>query len=454
MDEFAIAPTDCMDHTQYADSLLHRLNAFPNGTAVMLRGDWGRGKTDVLHRVARGSKQDSSSFAATIVFNPWTQPSSDLLTPLLEILIDRFERSRTIPWDKVLEQAQVIVRFSIALGVRFGSGTDLSTTDMALNSAVAAADHLIEKAKAATTGQRFRDSPPNDPARGFRTLLELLLEDRPEKRVLICIDDLDRCPPNQQVQCLEAFHVLRGSGAAAVYLFAADTRILGESIRAHYGSRGLDPEAYLDKIFDYSQDLLLRTGRHPYAILKLHLDQTPPGLNASVQSVLREKWFRHTGEFIRLDTGIPERALTARNLIRVAKRLEMLARSQPPQVVRDLDDESLQALWIWVILTQYWPSLRSVFKRAATAMDREREVQARAEAAKPPVAGAERGRIINAPFPPALEAHFAHVPEVLEPLKVLHHQFASDRVYGAAGRWHSLFNSMRAFDELFSSAGL
>lgn len=72
------------------------------------------------------------------------------------------------------------------------------------------------------------------------------------ERVLIVIDDLDRCPPEKVVTVLEAVHLLF-SFRMFVVLIAVDTRWLEQSLRIHYrrllGATGTPaPTDYLEKI--------------------------------------------------------------------------------------------------------------------------------------------------------------------------------------------------------------
>lgn len=72
------------------------------------------------------------------------------------------------------------------------------------------------------------------------------------ERVVIVIDDLDRCPPEKVVGVLEAVHLLFGFEMFVV-LIAVDTRWLEQSLRIRYrqllgGTVGAAPTDYLEKI--------------------------------------------------------------------------------------------------------------------------------------------------------------------------------------------------------------
>lgn len=79
-------------------------------------------------------------------------------------------------------------------------------------------------------------------------------------RIVIVIDDLDRCPPEKVVKVLEAVHLLF-SFRMFVVLIAVDTRWLEQSLRIHYGqllggSTAPAPTDYLEKIIQVPLHLL------------------------------------------------------------------------------------------------------------------------------------------------------------------------------------------------------
>jgi hypothetical protein len=72
-------------------------------------------------------------------------------------------------------------------------------------------------------------------------------------RIVLYIDDLDRCPPDRVVEVLQAVHLLMAFPLFVV-LVAVDSRWLSQSLRAHYDKLLSDHEAatahdYLEKIF-------------------------------------------------------------------------------------------------------------------------------------------------------------------------------------------------------------
>lgn len=77
--------------------------------------------------------------------------------------------------------------------------------------------------------------------------------------IIILVDELDRCRPTYAIELLERIKHLFGSPGVA-FLIATDTKQLGHSIEAVYGSR-FDSIRYLHRFFDDTYRLDLPSGR-------------------------------------------------------------------------------------------------------------------------------------------------------------------------------------------------
>jgi hypothetical protein len=110
-------------------------------------------------------------------------------------------------------------------------------------------------------------------------------------RIVLYVDDLDRCPPRRVVQVLQAVHLLL-SFSVFVVVLAVDPRWLAQSLEIEYrkllGGEGADgarrqatPEDYLEKIFQIPfrmepLDVVART-RFVEGLLGADLAQAPDG---------------------------------------------------------------------------------------------------------------------------------------------------------------------------------
>lgn len=93
--------------------------------------------------------------------------------------------------------------------------------------------------------------------KAFKELIDATLESHgPTGRLVVFLDDLDRCLPDRAIWLIEATKLLLADSAddaRAVFVFGLDRRIVGEAIRVRYpGSSLYTGESYLEKIFDLS----------------------------------------------------------------------------------------------------------------------------------------------------------------------------------------------------------
>jgi KAP family P-loop domain len=88
--------------------------------------------------------------------------------------------------------------------------------------------------------------------RDLETFAAILDEERKSdgglERIVLYVDDLDRCAPDVVVKVLEAIHLLVALPVFVVVV-AVDARWLRQAIERHYDKMNLSPSNYLEKIF-------------------------------------------------------------------------------------------------------------------------------------------------------------------------------------------------------------
>ncbi|MBI2300095.1 MAG: hypothetical protein HYU66_14320 [Armatimonadetes bacterium] len=85
-----LLPNDALGHDRLMKGLLESLFLIDpfrvqSGSVVALQASWGRGKTDLLARIARETYRDGLSryLAPALWVNPWQYGSPDLLSPMV-----------------------------------------------------------------------------------------------------------------------------------------------------------------------------------------------------------------------------------------------------------------------------------------------------------------------------------------------------------------------------------
>ncbi|MEM1221211.1 MAG: P-loop NTPase fold protein [Verrucomicrobiota bacterium] len=100
------------------------------------------------------------------------------------------------------------------------------------------------------------------------------------KRIILFIDDLDRCPPERVVEVLQAIHLLLAFRLFVVVV-GVDSRWVTSCLKSHYEKlissdkiEGVRPDNYLEKIFQF-----------PYWLSPLHTNSTDGYLNELIRSI-------------------------------------------------------------------------------------------------------------------------------------------------------------------------
>lgn len=448
-----IISTDSLDHETYAARLLSRLSRLPNGWAVALRGPWGRGKTDVLGRVHRlvatSEPVGSKGFSDVIAISPWQHPQPDLLTPLVVSLLERLPKGAG---DRThLKRAAISV---LSAGLAFGVKAAARIVPLG-GFAEDASGPLTELVKKLIDGEEeSAQQPDSDPTskmgERFRELVEAVLQergaDRQSGRLLICIDDLDRCLPEKQVAFLEAIHFVKTTGARAIFLVAIDPRLLREAVGAHFGTDSFDADAYVEKLFEFSQQLPELEYRSLGRLVQQHLNQQfnggSPG-ESIFQALLKgdmkgmEKFVGH------FQSGCKESDLSNPRVVeRACRRLEMVALAGPSGTTLNLTEErKMRAFTIWLAATQRWPESRGALSHRLDDVLKDANENTSSHTSNPP-------------FPDEVAEIAARWPSLVRTLNVFHGEFLKDRIAGRIGGWRDTSQFFGEFDGFFCRLGL
>lgn len=290
----------------------------PAGSVVGIQAAWGRGKTDVLTRLWDKAK-DSSTFAQQAWLNPWRSPT-DSMHPVVKVFAQHFQNTEDAP--EALEVCQWLV----------GSAAGLPAYIRL---------ELVKKC----FGAESRKEGVFDSQDCLDRFHKLTSKMAGEGKFLICVDDLDRCLPAQQVPLLESYFFLTKRESGPLFVLAYDLDVLSAAIRTHYGN--VDPESFLDKIFDLRVSLPpLTNSRQGNKFLELSREA---GL--ANESRMLSAFFEDA-----LDTRNP------RMLVRAFSKFRFACRTFDPDA--DAGPDRF-CLLVWLILIETWPDLRRQYQSLA-----------------------------------------------------------------------------------------
>ena len=219
--------------------------------SVGVHGDWGAGKSSVLMMVEEALEKDQRVLC--VRFNGWLfQGFEDAKAVLIETIVDELLRKRSTR-DQVVDQAKKVLRRvdwmkvarkASAYGISLATGIPHPET---LRDLGAAARAVVAKGEEGATADNIaalvsgsndflreveKDSAPEQ-IHAFREEFEELLERADIDRLVVLVDDLDRCLPEVAIETLEAIRLFLFVPRAA-FVIAADEGMIEYAVRQHF----------------------------------------------------------------------------------------------------------------------------------------------------------------------------------------------------------------------------
>lgn len=256
-------------------------------------GDWGSGKSSILKIVEKeltGGKEDCLNDGTLVLyFNGWVfEGYDDAKAALLESIIESFDKHKTIG-NKVKDKTAKLlksVKWMRLLGLSFKKvivpgaaafltgGTSLLPFLMNEFSQLSKED-LAEKLKGDEAEDFLKDIIKKNEdkevtvVREFREDFNEMIEKSGIQKLVVIIDDLDRCTPDRLIENLEAIKLFLNVEKTA-FIIGADPRIVRFAIEHRYKTDNIenssDPDSRNKRIVsDYLEKLI----QIPYYLPKL-----------------------------------------------------------------------------------------------------------------------------------------------------------------------------------------
>jgi len=215
--------------------------------AVGIFGTWGSGKTTLMRRIERLLAEDST--VVTVWFTAWRyERDKNLIVPLLDVLREALDKRASANANWAREAAAGVARAARA----FAAGLTISAGVPGFSAEVDAGK-VIAAIGAESDGSR----PLSFYQAGFPMLHDAIhkLSSNGHRRVVIFVDDLDRCLPENALQVLESMKLFFDT-EGCVFIVGLDRDIAERAIAAKYKAEpGPDVQGiasgsdYIKKIF-------------------------------------------------------------------------------------------------------------------------------------------------------------------------------------------------------------
>ena len=229
------------------DDVLIKTDVLLSHKIIALYGNWGSGKSSIVEtlidRYKEANKKLETTFNSksineeliTIKFDAWKYEKEDNLPyALLDFILSKLENHKKanlgirtkikIIKDKLLKSGKIVFKSIGAKFEFFGIEIGLEQDDDKRKEI----DNLFE---------------------GFNILSNILKKNN--KRLIVFIDDLDRCEVENILNLLSSIKLLFASGDNINYFCAVDKEAVSKALKNKYDDK-VKSEEYLEKIFNFS----------------------------------------------------------------------------------------------------------------------------------------------------------------------------------------------------------
>lgn len=256
--------SDCIDYNHLISAvtgIIDNPNLLPCSIGVF--GDWGSGKSSLMKMVLETYKEQKDTLV--IYFNGWLfEGYEDAKTVLMGRIVDEIIEKRTLT-DRAQKTAAKLLRkidFLKLSGAAIKYGLGLAAMGPAGLAAVSGVD-LLKKIKETDYEKCIKDQKErkDDPDENLRSNIQYfhenfddLIKETNLKKIVVFIDDLDRCSPDTVIGTLEAIKLFLFTKNTA-FIIGADERLIKYAVRRRFpeipGDNTEVGRDYLEKLIQY-----------------------------------------------------------------------------------------------------------------------------------------------------------------------------------------------------------
>ena len=234
-------------------------------------GDWGSGKSSVLSVLKDSFNDETDGKTICLYFNSWTfEGYDDAKAALIESILEELENNKkftakvkekagelktkvkdligSVKWMRLLGMGFKNVALPAAAAYFSGGVTLIPYLAQTLGKLTADPDKLIENLQGEKAEEFLKEiieeqkdssdmKEKNLMIREFRKDFSELIKSTDIERLVVIIDDLDRCSPDRLIENLEGIKLFLNVEKTA-FIIGADPRIVRHAIRRKYGYIG------------------------------------------------------------------------------------------------------------------------------------------------------------------------------------------------------------------------
>lgn len=271
---------DYLDYGYIVDIMTDTINdkkLLPS--CIGLYGDWGSGKSSLMHMCIKKLKEQKDD-TVCLLFNGWLYESyDDAKTAILSSILDGIKENRTLEGtalEIIRTLYQSIDKFKLIKGgIKFGVDLALtggigSIANLTMKSVIKESKKILGEVNEETVikdiKERLDYKELREDIKEFRKKFAQLVEKAGIEKLVIFVDELDRCSPNTILDTLEAMRLFLFDGKVA-FVIGADERHVTYAIKTKFKDiQGIN----MDIGKEYQEKLI----QYPIRIPSMNKDET------------------------------------------------------------------------------------------------------------------------------------------------------------------------------------
>ena len=217
---------------RYASTLTSVIRETDPHFTIGIFGKWGSGKTTLLKNIENLITSSYSDIILPVFFDAWRyQREEHMLLPILDTISEHL-RSEETHWQQLKNKLKM------------------------LTSSMASAMTLKLPFLECDVGGAIEQYRPNENLKSdyynwlskLQQSLDEVRHEDPSRRIVVIIDDLDRCLPHKVIEVLESIKVMLDI-SGFVFVLALDESIVEQAIKDYYGPNyGIPSKDYIKKL--------------------------------------------------------------------------------------------------------------------------------------------------------------------------------------------------------------
>ena len=245
-DDISLDPI--LDFNLYRNAIVNIIrNSYPKFT-IGIFGDWGTGKSTLMNSIDK-KLQDEEKDLVIVRFDTWRYERENqfALIPLLKTIQFSIPEEKYKNLKEAFKEAGI---FGLTISNDFLSG--IVTTHlgkMAGDLFKKGLDNFSEKVipELKKVNEIEKNTIYFEGQKKIETIIKRIRQNNPAFRIVVFVDDLDRCSPKKTLEVLESIKIFLGM-EGFIYVIGLSHDIVTKLIDIEYKESGIKGEQYIKKI--------------------------------------------------------------------------------------------------------------------------------------------------------------------------------------------------------------